>query len=223
MYTIVGGDGQRYGPVDADQLRQWIAQGRANGQTLTSQDGGDWKPLSTFPEFADLTGGAPGVAAPPGSSPLPAPDASHGAPSVATASNAVEQARSMMQVPGILVALAGGLGTALFAVNILMRLFGAGMAPPGGGTVPPEFEWVFDFMAGGAGAVLDLIRLGLNIAVLIGGLQMLRLQRYSFCIGAAIIAVLPCLSPCCCIGIPGGIWALVILAKPEVRNVFSSG
>ena len=53
MYKIVGGDQKEYGPITSDQVREWIAQGRANGQTLASFEGSAWKPLSTFPEFAD--------------------------------------------------------------------------------------------------------------------------------------------------------------------------
>jgi TM2 domain-containing membrane protein YozV len=56
MYKIVGADGQQYGPVTADQIRRWIAERRANGQTLIQAEGStDWKPLGTFAEFgADL-------------------------------------------------------------------------------------------------------------------------------------------------------------------------
>ena len=28
-YIIIGGDGKEYGPVSGEQLRQWIADGRA--------------------------------------------------------------------------------------------------------------------------------------------------------------------------------------------------
>jgi hypothetical protein len=63
MYTIVGGDGQKYGPVSADELRRWIAEGRANSQTLTQGADGEWKPLAAFPEFA--LGVGPSAAPPP--------------------------------------------------------------------------------------------------------------------------------------------------------------
>ena len=53
MYRMVGKDGQQYGPVTAEQLRSWIAENRANAQTLVQADGTeDWKPLSSCPEFA---------------------------------------------------------------------------------------------------------------------------------------------------------------------------
>ena len=53
MYKIIGADGREYGPATAGQLRQWIAEGRANAQTQTLAPGApEWKPLGALPEFA---------------------------------------------------------------------------------------------------------------------------------------------------------------------------
>jgi len=53
MYKIIGADGQQYGPVSTEELRRWIAENRANGQTLVLAEGAtEWKPLSAFAEFA---------------------------------------------------------------------------------------------------------------------------------------------------------------------------
>jgi len=53
MYKIIGADGKIYGPVGTEQLRQWLAEGRANAQTQTLADGApEWKPLGALPEFA---------------------------------------------------------------------------------------------------------------------------------------------------------------------------
>jgi len=71
MYKIVGADQKEYGPVSLEELRNWISEGRANGQTLAKVEGGPWKPLSAFPEFADLPGAAPASAVPPGAAPPP--------------------------------------------------------------------------------------------------------------------------------------------------------
>lgn len=52
MYKIIGADQKQYGPISADQIRQWISEGRVNGQTVACAEGTDeWKPLSQFPEF----------------------------------------------------------------------------------------------------------------------------------------------------------------------------
>src|SRR2546427_6571633 len=64
MYYLIGADQKEYGPVSADEVRAWIAEGRANGQTLPRFEGGPWKPLSTFSEFAGLLGAAPQPAPP---------------------------------------------------------------------------------------------------------------------------------------------------------------
>lgn len=55
MFKIIGTDGKQYGPITADQVRQWMSQGRANENTLVQQEGsGDWKALSSFPELNTL-------------------------------------------------------------------------------------------------------------------------------------------------------------------------
>jgi hypothetical protein len=54
MYKIVGTDGRVYGPVSAEQVKQWIAQGRANAQTHALADGAvAWITLGQLPEFAN--------------------------------------------------------------------------------------------------------------------------------------------------------------------------
>ena len=52
MYRIIGADQKEYGPVAAEQLRQWIADGRVNRQTRIQLEAGtEWKTLAAFPEF----------------------------------------------------------------------------------------------------------------------------------------------------------------------------
>ena len=50
---------------------------------------------------------------------------------------------------------------------------------------------------------------------------MQKLQNYQFALTASIVAMVPCISPCCVFGLPFGIWALVVLNKPEVKSQFS--
>ena len=59
MYKIIGGDGREYGPITETDLRKWIAEGRLSAQSLArSESDAEFRPLSTFPEFADLFGTA---------------------------------------------------------------------------------------------------------------------------------------------------------------------
>ena len=53
-------------------------------------------------------------------------------------------------------------------------------------------------------------------------LRMRSLRSYGLCQLGAILAVIPCIGPCYLLGIPFGIWALIALNRPGVREVFSS-
>jgi hypothetical protein len=54
MYKIIGQDGKEYGPVTAEQLRQWIAENRVESRTPVFVDGAkDWNFVGLLPEFAN--------------------------------------------------------------------------------------------------------------------------------------------------------------------------
>ena len=68
MFIIIGGDGKEYGPVTAEQVRAWIAAGRANLSTKAKYAGTvEWHTLGDYTEFV----GDP--ATPPQQSGRPAP------------------------------------------------------------------------------------------------------------------------------------------------------
>jgi len=69
MYKIIGADQKEYGPITADQLRQWISEGRINGHTKVQPEGAaGWKSVSELPEFAAAL---PVAAPPPTMTPMP--------------------------------------------------------------------------------------------------------------------------------------------------------
>src|ERR1035437_7374361 len=60
MYKIIGADGREYGPITADQVREWITEGRASGRTWALAEGAaQWKPLTEYLEFAPALGRTP--------------------------------------------------------------------------------------------------------------------------------------------------------------------
>jgi competence protein ComGC len=63
MYKVIGTDGNHYGPISLEQLRQWIAEGRVNAQTQVQEaDAVDWKTAAEFPELGFApAGGIPGA------------------------------------------------------------------------------------------------------------------------------------------------------------------
>jgi hypothetical protein len=54
-YKILGGDGKEYGPISAEQIKQWIADGRVEKRTPVFVEGAkDWAFLEAVPELAAL-------------------------------------------------------------------------------------------------------------------------------------------------------------------------
>ena len=56
--------------------------------------------------------------------------------------------------------------------------------------------------------------------VLFGAIKMKNMTDYGLARAAAIVAMIPCVGPCCLLGIPFGIWALVVLGKQHVKDAF---
>ncbi len=95
------------------------------------------------------------------------------------------------------------------------RLAGKQYAP---GQAPPGYEVG---LAIGKGWVVILIlgSLVLGILLLVAGLKMKKLQSFGLAMTACVLAMLP-VHCCCLLGLPFGIWGLVVLNKPEVKDAF---
>lgn len=70
--------------------------------------------------------------------------------------------------------------------------------------------------------LLGFITLALAPLIVYGAIQMLKARRYGMARLAAILSLIPVSSCCFVLGIPIGIWALVVLHKPEVKAAFES-
>jgi hypothetical protein len=55
--------------------------------------------------------------------------------------------------------------------------------------------------------------------MLFGAIRMMTLKSYGLAVVSNIFAMIP-YSPCCLLGVPFGIWGLVVLMKPEVKAAF---
>lgn len=54
-YIVMGEDGKEYGPVSAQQIRRWVAEGRLDKKTpVKPSEMPDWIFIGLLPEFADL-------------------------------------------------------------------------------------------------------------------------------------------------------------------------
>jgi prolipoprotein diacylglyceryltransferase len=82
-------------------------------------------------------------------------------------------------------------------------------------------ERVIDLMEGTVGIAGSFIGILIGAFIIFASLKMKDLKMWSLCIAASILAMIPCVSPCCILGLPFGIWSLVVLTKPEVKAAFT--
>jgi len=193
MYTILGADGKEYGPVDAGEIRQWLAQGRVNSETQIRVAGTtEWKRVADLPELT----GATGRPADPVSSPVRS----------AAAANAVKGPATALMVTAII-------GILLQLVALLNR-----RSMPLGLSEDPEGVGLL--LSAGSSPVFSIIALGAGAVIFLGAQKMKALTSHGWAMLASIVAMVPLVSPCCLIGLPVGIWSMLVLQKPEVKQSF---
>ncbi len=140
----------------------------------------------------------------------------------------MSDAKSQVQAPAIALMVTAALGACLQVFNILGSLFGFNQTDPADieallGELPAESADIIMGLVQNAdsfGVVFNLLGLLLAGLVFFAAWQMMQLKGHGLAIAGSVIAMIPCLSPCCCLGLPIGIWALVVLLKPEVKEAF---
>jgi hypothetical protein len=68
---------------------------------------------------------------------------------------------------------------------------------------------------------LGILAAGSLIGV-VGGFAMRSLGSYWLSMTGSIVSIIPCITGCCCTGIPFGIWALVVLVRQDVKDGFAA-
>ena len=126
--------------------------------------------------------------------------------------------REQVQWPALLLVVVGAVGILLQLGVILFNVLGTGLGASLGQKGPEEVASML--FSGVVGIVFATVGLLVGIFIVYGGLQMRSLRSYALSVATAVVAMVPCVSPCCCLGLPVGIWALVVLLKPGVRDAF---
>ena len=68
-----------------------------------------------------------------------------------------------------------------------------------------------------------LFLLAMNGFIAFGASRMMKLQGHSLAITTCILAMIPCTSGLCCLlGVPFGIWGIIVLNKPEIKSQFTN-
>lgn len=111
------------------------------------------------------------------------------------------QVQQRVRGPSLALLITGSLGAALGGIMALAAL----SEPSAGGSAPP--------------LMFSLIGAAIQGFVAYAGFKMMNLKNYGVAMAGSILAMVPC-SACCLLGLPIGIWSLVLLSKPEVKSAF---
>jgi hypothetical protein len=108
------------------------------------------------------------------------------------------------------------------ATSLLGMLVGTGFALPNMSGAPnaEQFDQLFRLLNGPVGIISNVVSLLIGGFLLYGAIKMKNLQNHTLSMIVCVIAMVPC-STCCCIGIPIGIWGLVMINKPEIKAFYT--
>jgi phage FluMu protein Com len=99
---------------------------------------------------------------------------------------------------------------------LLVMLVAAGDIPSIGALDDPA-QLITDYGILVAVAVFGLV---MDAFILVGATRMKRLDNYTFALTASILAVISRISPCCFVGVPFGIWAIMVLKDSSIKAAF---
>jgi hypothetical protein len=124
-------------------------------------------------------------------------------------------AAERLKLPAIFLLIITALSVVNHVAGLVMHFMGVEMFPMGPAQNPAEeFGRMIGGVIGGTfGIVMDTL-------AIVGAISMLRVSSFGLAMTGAIVSSIPCASPCCFLGIPFGIWALVVLNDADVRAAF---
>jgi hypothetical protein len=121
--------------------------------------------------------------------------------------------------PAIGLLVTAGVGALFSLARIAMMVFGFSLSTLSSGSEQDRFINMLSGTIGVATSVIGLIIAGV---IFFGARRMQELRSWGLALTVSILAMIPCISPCCLIGLPIGIWAIVVLVRPEVKAAFTA-
>ncbi len=133
-----------------------------------------------------------------------------------------ENMLSKVKGPAIAMMIVAGITFGMEILSILANLLGISFMSAGDMSQfegMEGMEWLAPLMSGSLTIVLGAFTLIGSALIFYGAMKMKEMQGYGLAMTAAILCLIPCFS-ICCLGIPFGIWALVILLNADVKAAF---
>lgn len=77
-----------------------------------------------------------------------------------------------------------------------------------------------NMIGGTSNRVFTILHFIMLFVIIAGAWKMFKGQSYPLAITAAVLSSIPCIGPCCCLGMIPGIWSLIVLLSSDVRAAF---
>ena len=150
--------------------------------------------------------------------PMPPPPFNCAEPPTATSRSQITHSlvgRRPTQLPGIglLLVAANGL------LDIVLRFLSVETAVINASRASESMRQLYSLEAT-LGLFMMVVGLISSTFVIVGAVSMLRNKHYPLAMTASILAMIPCMSPCIWIGLPIGIWSIVVLVDKKTKDAF---
>jgi predicted Zn finger-like uncharacterized protein len=129
------------------------------------------------------------------------------------------RALGMAAGPAIFLMVTGGIDIAIGLLRLVMAMAGVAIMGAGGGPRGGDDEAMAQMVGGAVGGVLAFVWIIIGVITIIGGVKLKGLSGYGLVMTASILGFIPCTS-CCLLGIPAGIWALIVMNSNDVKPYF---
>lgn len=129
-------------------------------------------------------------------------------------------ARQQVSGPSIGLLITGIVGAVSSLATFIMFIVGVSVSSLWINEIPELPDWYDNIYEGAFGLGSAFVGVLVAIFIIYTALKMKELKQWGLCAAASVLAMIPCISPCCIIGLPIGIWCLVVLLKPEVKSAF---
>ncbi len=131
-----------------------------------------------------------------------------------------DEVRSRIYPAGVALIVVGLVGMSLMflylVASVIMLAAGQMQIPARNNGAPSVAYWIGFSVP----FLFYLFNIFSNGLIAYAGYNMVKFKSYTFAMVGSIAAVIPMLSACCLLGIPFGIWGIVVLTGSGAKDVF---
>jgi hypothetical protein len=126
--------------------------------------------------------------------------------------------KNKVMPPAVAMIVAAVIGLAVTVFNFAYSFQEPVIDP----NLPPFWQ---DAMKGSTGPTASIVQAAfmlVNVLIIFGAAQMLRCRMWGLALMAAILSMINAGGCCCILGLPFGIWSVVVLSQPDVKQAFAA-